>query len=690
MSKSSVSIRLSPHILFGITTTIAFLLLMRSIGLYPTVFSDEYTYSKFARLVSFQEATIPDYLYFLIYRVTNFCGDGFLGCTRLLNVVFFVSAAPFIFHIGRALTGEKTALLIVVLAMLDPINSYTAYFMPESLYYFSFWVLSYFLLRINRNHLAIWLVVMGVIFGLSSLIKPHAVFLIPALAFYFFAIDRNELMEGGSLLNKYQKVLVFFISAMATKLSISFSLAGASGITIFGTSYTSMAVGTVGDIKHYVSLVKLAMENLEGHLLSMSLLFSVPICHLLLTPHHFLRRYDFREQRLNINIAIYTSGIFIVLLSVVAIFTASASGTGVYETNARLHMRYYNFTLPLLLLSVSPQLSLKPIVTTIISRATVGIPIAVAICYAIYTHLSPYTPSFIDCPELRGFTYDRTLFYVLSGLSLASVFIWIYSDRIGIRVFLYLMMPISVGFSTLIVNQELWRNRIHPDMFDKAGMFARQYLANADLGNMLIVGDNNAGLFRTLFYLDNPKASLETIPPEAAFNLSSLPANKDWLLVIGHHPLSESRPYQPAMHEFTLTHAEYIYTIDFRDAVWQAVVSYSGLSGIESWGTWSKSDIVTFEFSEPLPDQFNIHLVAHAFGPNIGKEFMAYVGNHETRFILSGVNQEIVLSFANPKKTNALTIRVPSPASPMELGLSQDTRRLGIAFSQMKIRRWLN
>ena len=54
-------------------------LLIRNAGLYPSVFADEYTYSKLSRLLPLSESSIPGYLYLKLYSVTNSCGDGFLG-----------------------------------------------------------------------------------------------------------------------------------------------------------------------------------------------------------------------------------------------------------------------------------------------------------------------------------------------------------------------------------------------------------------------------------------------------------------------------------------------------------------------------------------------------------------------------------------------------------------------------------
>jgi phosphoglycerol transferase len=94
---------------------------------------------------------------------------------------------------------------------------------------------------------------------------------------------------------------------------------------------------------------------------------------------------------------------------------------------------------------------------------------------------------------------------------------------------------------------------------------------------------------------------------------------------------------------------------------------------------------VTLEFSEPLPERFAVHLVAHAFGPNVGKEFVAHVGDSAVRFTLAASPEERVLEFSNPKRSKIIKINVPSPCSPKELGLSTDERSLGIGFTELRI-----
>jgi phosphoglycerol transferase len=65
------------------------------------------------------------------------------------------------------------------------------------------------------------------------------------------------------------------------------------------------------------------------------------------------------EPRLDQKVSFYTFLVLINLIAVVSIFTASIAGTGPYETIARLHMRYYDFALPLLIVIAASQLSVE-------------------------------------------------------------------------------------------------------------------------------------------------------------------------------------------------------------------------------------------------------------------------------------------------------------------------------------------
>jgi hypothetical protein len=115
-------------------------------------------------------------------------------------------------------------------------------------------------------------------------------------------------------------------------------------------------------------------------------------------------------------------------------------------------------------------------------------------------------------------------------------------------------------------------------------------------------------------------------------------------------------------------------TVDFKKSSWPGVISSArGLSIPEPWGgTWSSSDAVTLGFSEPLPEKFTVHLIARAFGPNVGKEFVAHVGDSAIRFKLAASPEERALEFSNPKGSKIIKVDVPSPCSPKEVDYFND------------------
>jgi phosphoglycerol transferase len=669
-------------------TVVFFVLLFRNIGIYPTVFGDEYIYSKFSRLLPLADSTIPGYIYLTIYGVTNVCGDKFLDCARILNAIFFVAAAPFIYLITRRVCTRSVATIVLLLVLLGPINSYTAYFMPEALFFFSFWLLTWFILRLdNSTNWKLWCFA-GMLLGLSALVKPHALFLLPAMIVYILYVSRKK--EGEWMLLAFRNVIIFVAFSFITKLLIGYLFAGRAGITIFGPLYNSVASSNTSDFQHYLDLVALSTEILKGHVLAICIMFGLPIAFAINAS--LISTFTNVEIKTDQKISFYALSVLISLVIVAIIFSASVAGSGLHETAFRLHMRYYNFALPLLLIIAASQLSLEPSSSRLKWRVITALPIGVAVLYAIYTRLSPYTPYIVDSPEIWGFTFAPTVFYVLSGISLLSLALWVYSTRFGAKTFVYLFMPLAVAFSTFYLNQEL-RQRLEPSIFDKAGNFTKQYLPSDELSKLVIVGSDLVNLYHTAFYLDNPYVYLQAIPSGSNYDLSKLPAGKEWLLIIGDHQLKKNTFFQLAVNGFTLTRVTDSNTVDFKKPAWPGVISSSeGLHSAEPWGRWSSGKSVTLEFAKPLPERFTIHLVAFAFGPNVGKEFVAHVGGSSVGFSLggfplSGASPEVkVIEFYNTDKTRTITIEIPFPTTPKEIGLSSDERRLGIGLSELSIK----
>lgn len=170
------------------------------------------------------------------------------------------------------------------------------------------------------------------------------------------------------------------------------------------------------------------------------------------------------------------------------------------------------------------------------------------------------------------------------------------------------------------------------------------------------------------------------------YDLKGLPEDKKWLLSIGSYiPYAAGRA-QVVMPGFALTRIATDEAIDFRANNWRGLITRTqGLASPESWGTWSSADEVVLAFSRPLPNAFNIRLTAHAFGPNIGKDFILRVGNDAVRFKLAEQDQEQLLQIDNPEAASTISIDIPQATSPAQLGIGLDNRKLGIGLQTLLI-----
>ncbi len=116
----------------------------------------------------------------------------------------------------------------------------------------------------------------------------------------------------------------------------------------------------------------------------------------------------------------------------------------------------------------------------------------------------------------------------------------------------------------------------------------------------------------------------------------------------------------------------------------------TGLSAAEPWGRWTDGDRVTLRFSAGLPkDGFRLMLEMNpAFGPIRGKKIIVTVGGAIRIFAAPAKADIVTLDFPpGPEGADVDTImlEIEDTQSPKTLGLSADSRRLGLALVRIEI-----
>lgn len=662
---------------------VAFILLVfRNQGLYPTVFSDEYSYSKYARLIPFRDAGVPNYLYFKLFSYTTLCGDGFQNCSKFFNAILFIASAPFVYITACRVTKKSLALYLTVLTLLSPVSLYTAFFMPESFYYLGFWIFSCYILSLDSESKKREWLFAGALFGLSSLIKPHSLLFLPAIFCYVCILalpSRNWRRLTANVLS----FLFILIGIFTAKFILSYNLAGSAGLTFFGRTYNSMATNAGDRAERFFQLVTSAMESGKGHVLVLALIYGLPLVLVSLTGARVL--IQTRPTTPLERTSLFTLLVISNLVCVVALFTASVAGRP-SETITRLHMRYYSFALPLLTIVAAGYLYRPSYNFRKVTQYTVGLLFMALVAYAYHTRLIPYIPGYLDSPEFGGLYTNREIFNTISLFSLFAIIGWLVFKELGLKIYLFFVFPCALLVSSFYVNKEI-RKQLKPDMYDKAGMFARNFLSPDDMKKLVVVGTEDGGLTRTLFYIDTGTDHMEIIPKGAPYDPAKMREGKEWALVIGDHPIPEDTFYRVQMDGFLLAKGKRPESIDFRLESWPGLIDrVEGLFHPESWGAWSHQGIVKVDFTKPLPKKFNMILRARSFLPNLKKEFIVTLGDKVVPFALHHTSEEVLtLAFENPDQLKTIRFQNPSPIPEEELDKMESWKRLGLGLIDIKI-----
>jgi hypothetical protein len=635
-------------------------LLARDHGVFPTVFADEMLYSAFARLTPLSEARIPSYLYLSTYSLTNACGTGFLGCARLFNTLFLVGAAPFIYLVARSYMGRGLALFVMLASMLSPINSYTAFFMPETMYFFAFFVLSW--IALTRGHWR-WTrqaVVSGLLLGLMSLVKVHALFLVPALAvFMAWRAWPNKGAAAGA-------ALLAASVAVGVKYAVGFALAGEQGLSLFGSFYGAQATNSAS--RALSMLLEPGFISLRGHLMAMALLFGLPMALLAQSLLSGDARREAGDKAAELHA--YTFLMLGAAIAMTIVYTATIAHMGPRET-VRLHMRYYDFAFPLLYIVAAAAIGAAPGQPRKILRWLVAAALTGAVMLAMLK-IPTYFLGMVDGPEIASLDLRTAGARALAAVGTVAVLMWAMRLRAAPALYLFVLVP-GLLWTYQARHAEFQAQVAHAGLFDKAGLAIRDHVPADERGDIRVVGTSLAELMRAQYHIDARGVTLQDIPENAPFELAHLPVRKKWLAVIGPHPLPAGltpvlRTPELALVKIGASHRT-IAAVPMNGAPTGSLLAgIEGMAGPEPWGRWSNAKEVVLRFKEPLPRRLNVVLVAQAYGPNDGQQFIARVGAAEQRFTIPTTASEVFLHFETDGKQDTLRIEVPQPTSPESQG----------------------
>ncbi|HZX28405.1 MAG TPA: hypothetical protein VFF16_15145, partial [Telluria sp.] len=657
-------------------------LVLRGRGALPFVFADEWLYSLSSRLQPLAESTLPSYLFLALYKGTSQCGAGFLDCARGLNALWFTASGLFLYLIARRLCTRGVAAVFTLLCLLGPVNSYVLYFMPEAMYFFGFSVLSW--LALSGRAWQPWRLALacGTVLGALSQVKVHALFLLPALMLYLAYVGATGAPAGRGRRALLLPLLAAGV-AIVVKAALGYALAGAAGLQLLGSFYGSHAANTGSG--HLARLLGPAWINLKGHAMALAMLFPVPLAALAWSGgSRAVRASAPPELR---DLQVYMVLMLGAALGMTVLYTATLGDGGPVEF-MRLHLRYYNFTFPLLLLAGIATIVHGSGAEGRAARAAATALVLVLMALAWKFLLPAYQVSLIDNPELHALAESAARYRNLSALQLIALLVWAWRPAYGVRMLLALVLPLGVIAAAASLQERLKQHR-DPGPYDRAGMAVHAFLPQGEAAG-LTVGGEGGDIFRALFHIDSAGADFIDLEPNAPLPASEIPPRRRWLLVVGNHSLPASAQVALRGDGYALLRIPQmrgqLRRVEMRAPLAGGVlVAADGLAAAESWGSWSAGRTVRLAFSQPLPRAARLIVHGNAFGPNIGKDFFLDVAGQRVPFRLSWRPQDRVFDLDTDGTARTLEIEVPEPAAPAALGQGTDQRTLGIALNWIEV-----
>jgi phosphoglycerol transferase len=667
--------------LAALTVGVCAYLSYRNWGLNPAVFADEWYYSKMSRLMELKDAIVPSYLYLWLFKASNACGTGFLDCVRIGNLLLLAAATPFVYQVARQFTGKNPALAVALLSILAPLNLYTVYFMPESIYYLGFWVLSWIVLTRRHWGWRLYAMSAGLVLGMMSLIKVHALFLIPALCLFLLYARWNG--GGRWLASGLQAGAVAALAVLAVKFGIGYLFAGNAALHWLGPFYQSSV--DVSAARPVLALLMPVLVSAHGHLMTLSLLLGVPLAMLA----YGLVAHVFRDRNNKLNVLLaYTTLMLAAAGGVTVLFTATLAGPDNHE-GIRLHLRYYSFLFPMLWMLAAAAIDKSAARSHPVLRWSIGLVLLVVLGFA-YVQLPGYARSPVDGPEIFAIHFDKFSGKALVGLEALALLLWAGGKRAAAPWFLYVTVPALLAAG--VAGNTAWlREQIVPNTADKAGAAAHRHVPLSEQAGITVISSDLGQSMRALFRIDNKDAVTMQLSEDTPVAQFQLPPSTKWVLVLGKHALPEGvRPVVAApdyvLARLTPSSNRRIGSARFSEAFGQGLIARTeGLSTAEDWGRWSDAKQVVLHFNQPLPRHLNVTLRAKAFDMNGREQFSMQAGERSKPFRLGQAMEELNLHFETDGNARSLTIQVPHPVSPEETGRPGDRRKLGIGISEIEI-----
>jgi phosphoglycerol transferase len=496
------------HSLILVPFVLALWSISRVWNVLPSIMQDEYIYTSQARNLPFAEQLYSNYIFSSVMGLTNYCGDEFYACTKSINSVFFIGTVLFVFLIAARFLTFRWSVFAASVTALSPIAIPVSYFMPETMYFTMMTITIWVTLLVSRKDSWILWIVSGLSLGATALVKPHAIFMLPAFA--VFALIFVYKKSAGSWFQSLSAAIAVVAGFMITKLGLGFAFAGTEGLKLFGgygspvgaltgaAAAEEVSVGGEAAVRSGLEvLVSVASIHLVTHASAMLLLAGIPLFLSFRVSYSVLKtKAPIGEiSSLFVLVALLT----VSMVGVVALFEAYVTASG-DDHSDRLILRYYEFLIPQFV--IMGLLLTRFTDSNRLFRIIQGSIVVTASMLFTISYPPTFNKQYADSSTLPGIG-DSQSFFVFVGLFVScSVVFWIVNPESGNKVIGRVIMPAVLILALVMSQNKLIEINGTPAYFDQAGWDSRTFLQDVPGNRILVVGQTRTEVFTVKFWID--------------------------------------------------------------------------------------------------------------------------------------------------------------------------------------------
>ncbi len=695
-------------------TAVAIGLLVRAFALpSPILSGDEYAYYASARTLPhvadyvshdpyLQQVGDPLFVVIgkLFFKLTPFPEL----LMKLFNVLAFSTAVVLACLVMMALSRNRFPLYAPLLLALLPFSSYSAYFMPESLYTLLFMAVLATLVMIFPRKAALASCLAGCLVAGLMLTKPNGIAIFAAGLLTILSLS----VAPRAMRLTWRRTLIcsglFIVSTYLAEVLLNALIMGSvswSPLLFVGQFYVPVARSAL-DVSMYVPLLGKIAVNTIGHVASLFFLLAIPLAYL----GGWLRSAfssAASTHRPAPTVPIYLLVAFTLLATLISLAMTMELTTYVTGPNnpelLRLHGRYYAFVfLPILaayfilqrrrLYSVSPPGGWR--LWGMLGVAASFLMIGVQKVLIIYP---------VDYPELFSASlWDvggvRTLAFTTMILGIIAYTIIAWRPKLHVLVYpAFLCIAFAVSQYRVAAWQFTRANEFGP--LSAQGRALMTVMPEAERSRGVIISSDRYDRLAYFLFGFSSNAFVKVIPAGSQITDDELPPDIHWIMLLDRYylqvPVRSSfsagdvwlgwiSPSLPAIHENVVPWNGSPLTFNFADG--KNVSMLEDFNAGEHWGAWSAMDGAKIILPVIISGRIQIRMVGWVNPQSSGNQLSLQIGGSSFPVEISTVRGQIceIADIAAPTRIIRLVgipaVRITPASEPQAVALARiDIRR---------------